>query len=350
MKILYIVPSLIQAGPVNVVRDLTRVMMEHGHDCEVAYFDDIKNRPLNNFQCRCFKHNDIKWNNYDIIHTHGFRPDLIAKLRAPRSVRNRLISTMHNLVFEENAMIHGRLKGGIISRLELWAASSHRFIVTLTNVAKEYYTRYFTPEKLTVCCNTCFLPDTGPNQDEIATIANFRESSQAEYLIGTHCFISLRKGLEQVIKALPLLPKVSFVIIGSGPEQSALEEIAKKLNVTNRVLFLGHKKDAARLLPLLDLYVIPSRSEGFPLALLEAAASGVPSVSSDIDIFKETFPDHILPKFKLDNIDSISETLKNSLEARKELGNKIQQHFLEAYSPEVFYNQHISLYKKIANK
>ena len=238
MKILYIVPSLVQAGPVNVALDLVRVMQYHGHSCDVAYFDDISNRPLNKFPCKTFKVESIQWNNYDVIHTHGFRPDLLTRVKMPKNLRKRTVSTMHNLVFEENKILHGRLLGWCISRLELWAAAKHKYIITLTNVAKDYYLPFFKKEKLKVCCNTRFPVTESPDPIDIKTIEQFKAKQNLFYLIGSHCSVTSRKGIDQIINALPSLPDIGFVLIGTGPEINNLKLLAKNMNVSDASFLL----------------------------------------------------------------------------------------------------------------
>lgn len=94
------------------------------------------------------------------------------------------------------------------------------------------------------------------------------------------------KGYDQLLAALPAaaaaVPAVTLVLVGDGPERAALEAQAEALGVRERVLFVGYRPDARRLLPLFDLYVAPSRSEGLPIALLEAMAAGCPVLVTDV--------------------------------------------------------------------
>lgn len=350
MKILYIVPSLIQAGPVNVVHDLVRVMTNHNHECTVAFIENRNDRKQNKFPCQVIIASQIEWDSYDVIHTHGFRPDLLARKNIPGKKRYKLVSTMHNLVFEENRIRFGIIKGFIYSWLELWAAKSHRNIITLTNSAKEYYKKYFITDRLNVCCNTRFITPEKPNPSDVEAITNFKKSNKIKYLIGAHCSFTHRKGLEQTIKVLANFTDVGLLLIGDGPQENLLKEEVKSRGMTNKVLFLGRRDNAARYIPLLDIFVIPSRSEGFPLSLLEAAAMGKASVSSDIEVFKTTFPeDDTLPKFPLDDIDAFAETIKKALANREELGRRIKDKFDQCYSPEAFYQQHMAVYNKALN-
>jgi len=76
--------------------------------------------------------------------------------------------------------------------------------------------------------------------------------------------------------------RFTLVLAGGGPAEPRLARMAAALGVADRVRFLGWRDDVPRLLAAADLFVSPSRSEAFPLAVIEAMASGLPVVVSDI--------------------------------------------------------------------
>jgi len=75
---------------------------------------------------------------------------------------------------------------------------------------------------------------------------------------------------------------VRFFLIGDGEEREGLEAIARKSGFGDRIRILGWRGDVEKLLGGLDIFVLPSLWEGLPLAILEAMASGLPVVASDI--------------------------------------------------------------------
>ncbi len=93
------------------------------------------------------------------------------------------------------------------------------------------------------------------------------------------------KGYDRLIEILPDLvrarPDVLLVLAGDGPDRAALESRAAALGVASHVRFLGYRPEAHTLFPAFDVYVAPSRSEGLPLALLEAMAAGCPVLVTD---------------------------------------------------------------------
>ena len=96
--------------------------------------------------------------------------------------------------------------------------------------------------------------------------------------------MTANKNHRTIIKALTLsqLGNVHYMIVGSGVCRPRLEEYAARLNVSDRVHFLGYRNDIASLLHAADVFVFPSYREGLPVALMEAMVAGVPIVASRI--------------------------------------------------------------------
>jgi glycosyltransferase involved in cell wall biosynthesis len=93
------------------------------------------------------------------------------------------------------------------------------------------------------------------------------------------------KGFDLLIDAAAMLDHgVHVVLVGGGTVEAraAMEERARRLGVSARVHFLGHRSDARAVAAACDVFVLPSRSEGFPVVMLEAMAAGVPVVAADV--------------------------------------------------------------------
>lgn len=96
-----------------------------------------------------------------------------------------------------------------------------------------------------------------------------------------------RKNHEEVIRALAEqkkkgVTKFRYFICGQGVLEEYLQNLIEELKLSNEVTLLGYRKDIRNLLYGTDLFVFPSKQEGMPVALMEAAVAGVPVRASDI--------------------------------------------------------------------
>ena len=163
-------------------------------------------------------------------------------------------------------------------------------------------------------------------------------------LIGVNCSLHKRKGLDVLLKSLQRLPdKFKLYVIGDGPGMTELQELSHSLKIDHRVRFCGRIQQAYKFLPFYDIYAIPSRSEGFPLSLLEAADYGCKVVCSDINIFKECFSDDEVVMFKMPSDKALADAILKA-EHNPSIAVNINRRFDKDYSPGRFYERHIEEY------
>lgn len=102
-------------------------------------------------------------------------------------------------------------------------------------------------------------------------------------IIGTAGRLEAVKGHQVLIAAMQhLAPDIRLVIAGRGSEQARLAAQAEGLGVQSRVHFLGHRDDLERILPALDVFCLPSLSEGLPRVIMEVQGADIPVVATDV--------------------------------------------------------------------
>jgi glycosyltransferase involved in cell wall biosynthesis len=104
----------------------------------------------------------------------------------------------------------------------------------------------------------------------VVTVANLRPEKGHDVLLEAAAIVVRR------------FPDARFDIVGAGPELARLTARAEALSLDAAVSFLGHCEDIPARLAAADLFVLPSRSEAFPNAILEAMAIGLPSIASAV--------------------------------------------------------------------
>jgi len=100
--------------------------------------------------------------------------------------------------------------------------------------------------------------------------------------------VSLLRAARTVVDELP---RARFLIIGDGPTRPQLEALCTELQLTPNVHFAGSRDDVARLLPAIDVFVLTSTSECFPISVLEAMACARPAVCSAVGGIPEVIKD-----------------------------------------------------------
>ncbi len=92
-----------------------------------------------------------------------------------------------------------------------------------------------------------------------------------------------QKGNDVIIRALPLLPPhVKFLVVGGGPDEKMLKDLAERLEVESRIMFVGlvPRSEAGAYRRAADIFVCPSRSEGFGIVFVSAMAEGLPVIAT----------------------------------------------------------------------
>jgi len=110
-------------------------------------------------------------------------------------------------------------------------------------------------------------------------------------LVGAIGRFERQKGFDLLIRALTEIEGVTLVLVGEGSERGRLEELARTVGVADRVVWKGWSEDARSYLGAFDVFALPSRFEGFPLALLEALLARSAVVAADVGSVREAVRD-----------------------------------------------------------
>ncbi len=98
--------------------------------------------------------------------------------------------------------------------------------------------------------------------------------------------------LETIAQVAATRPRLVALVAGDGELRDGLERYAAELGIRDRVRFLGWRRDLATIYAASDVFLLTSRNEGTPVALIEAMASGIPGVSTDVGGVKDVIESH----------------------------------------------------------
>lgn len=247
---------------------------------------------------------------YDLIHTHTPISSLITRIAFKNSRifdKCRMIYTAHGFHFFKG---NNPLKNFLFRNIEKYGA---KYTDTLITINKEDYAaaKKF---KLRKNGTVEYVPGVGIDIDKINAIQGNKEELCKELNIPVDSILLLsvgelnnNKNHKVVIECLPALPKnMHYLICGVGPLKEQHEELAKKLDVLDRLHLLGYRNDVIRIMKSCDIFIFPSKREGLSVALMEAMACGLPCIASEIrgnvDLIKNNTRNYLFDLNKCDAI------------------------------------------------
>lgn len=290
----------------------------------------------------------LKSNNIDIIHVHsgsfpygafaGFlarTPVIILTDHGRRYVRNLKI-----LVFDTACAL---IADKIIS------VSSD-----LTNFLTEK--EFISKNKIVTFINGVNTKAFCP-KPKASTIIDQLNITKDDFVIGTIGRFAEVKGQENLLRAFQIIkeqcPQAKLVLVGDGPDKDALMQLAQSLVLTEDVIFTGKRNDISDLLSIMDVFALPSLMEGTSIALLEAMASGIACVATNVGGNPGVITDGVdglLAKVS-DPVDLAEKILFliNNTERRQQICQQAVDKVTNNYSLDANIKQHQDLYRRLLN-
>ncbi len=215
---------------------------------------------------------------YDVIHgQHAFTPLALKFVAAGRKVGAATVLTTHSINFENSFFL--RLLAHITYPYYRYQLSNPHRIIAVSRAAKVFIKK-FTKVPVEVIPNgvNTRMFHNGWEKDEIKRELGI-EGEMVLY-VGR---IDPRKGLDVLIRAMKDVDG-TLVVAGAGKGLEKMIKVAEEENVRKKVLFLGHVSygELPRIYGASDVFVLPSVSEAFGIVLLEAMASGVPVIGTQV--------------------------------------------------------------------
>lgn len=173
------------------------------------------------------------------------------------------------------------------------------------------------------------------------------------YIVGNVGRLSEQKGMEYYVQAMPDIlenhPEARFLIIGSGEDQKKLNDMVNQLNIEDKVFFMGYRTDIQNLISQIDLMVLSSLWEGFPLTPIEAFSVGKTIVATAVDGTVEIVKDRkngllIKPRNYKQISDKVCWMIEHPEEKKKMEKNALESYRVE-FSMDKFTEGYIKCYE-----
>lgn len=286
----------------------------------------------------------------DLIHAHQCTPWFYAAL-------SRVLYSSPKLLFEE----HGRhyperysWKKNFINRWFIQNLTNK--IVAVSADVRQRLVKYegISANRIEVIYNGVQPPKT-IGVEKRATLRQELGFAPDDFVVGTVGRLDPIKNLPMFLQAFTAArlqhKNLKALLVGDGPDFNLLKTLCAKLKVTDHVIMPGYRQDATDLLQCMDLFVLCSLSEGTSMALLEAMASEIPAVVTDVggnpELISHGKNGWLIPSDAVNDLSQVIEQAWSSKDKRLQKARQAKKDFEKYFAFSEMISNYKLLYQKI---
>lgn len=318
-------------------KERTRTYIEKLKQMDIVLHNiHFAREPINKKNIAAYKELKLLINteNFDLIHCHTPAASVITRIAARKSRKKGTVVmySCHGFHFHNSSPKKNWI---IYYPVERFLSRFCDYIITIN---KEDYKRALTFHAK----NVRYIPSVGVDIKRIKNIVINREAKKESIGVPRDAVLLLsvgelieRKNHEIIIRALARIrnPNIYYAIAGKGPLEEYLKDLATTLGISKHVILLGFRTDVFELYHAADISAFPSKIEGLGLAGVEAMASGVPLVSSNVHGILDYVIDGktgyaVFP----DDIDGFAQAI-DKLASNEELRKSMKEDCIKAVEP-----------------
>jgi glycosyltransferase involved in cell wall biosynthesis len=286
----------------------------------------------------------------DLLHCHGYKEDFYGLLSLPRIP---VIATYHNHLFNRTTR-----SLTIYSWLDAQLIRYFDHIVAVSSPIHEELLRNRVPHhKLSRITNGIdvrpFRDVSELDRQRVKESLNLPMDATVVGMVGS---LTVEKGHIVAVQAFARMhadvPKAHLAIVGSGPQHSAVTDEIERHGLSDRVTLCGRRSDIPAVMQAFDVFAMPSLQEGLPIALLEAMASGLPVVASNVGDIGTAITDGLSGRLvPAGNVAALAETLKDVMldrHLRERLGKAARTCVEGKFSSQHMAQDYCDLYERLA--
>lgn len=241
----------------------------------------------------------------DVIHAHDYKTDLYGLLLGRGGGRAKLIATAHGWTRDS-------AKVKVYEKIDLATLRHYDRVIAVSEATRrDLIEGGVAEERITLLRNGIderswtATNGAGDLRDELGV-------APGELVVGTVTRLSPEKGVDLFVEMAAKVDaflcsrlgprnvkRATFVVLGDGREKAAILEQARRAGIAQKIKFLGHRRDVLAAMNTFDVFVLPSRIENAPNALLEGMSCEKPCVAFDVGGMRETMGDagRLVPAF-----------------------------------------------------
>jgi glycosyltransferase involved in cell wall biosynthesis len=286
----------------------------------------------------------------DVLHLNSSKLGLLGAFAGRRAGVSRIIFTAHGWPHMESRPLWWK----VMAWLGSWwtIALSHKIICVSESDRRGAPTLLFRDKLALVYNGISDFPRLPREEARAALIKRSHDLSKYSTWLVMNAELHPNKGIGTAIRAVAELAHrhsdIALVVCGEGQSRNGLAELALELGVSSRVFLLGFVPEARQFLNAADIYLMPSRKEGFPFALLEAGLASLPVIAAKVGGIPEVITDHktglYMPR---DNTHILAQAIVfylNNPDKAAQYGAQLREHVLSNFSEEKMVTLTLALY------
>jgi len=289
----------------------------------------------------------IKDNGYDVIHTHGYKSDILGVLAAKKA-GIRSVVTPHG--FENAEDIKLRLFIWLGNKMMKYANVVVPLSKALCEDVKGFGVKHSKIEYVQNGVDLSEVEEQKVKDNKLISEGDAKRIGFVGQMISRKNIIDILDIFETLAEKHP---NITLSLLGDGESRAELEEHTKSLNHKNRVEFMGYRDDRLELLQSFDLFVMTSTLEGIPRCLMEATAMGIPVAAYNIagvdQLIEHDTTGLLAPLGEKETLATYWEELLFDEEKAKKLSNNACEFVNKNYAGKRMAKEYIEVFKQLLN-
>nr|QEQ70618.1 WbwZ protein [Vibrio parahaemolyticus]QOS24158.1 O-antigen biosynthesis glycosyltransferase WbnH [Vibrio parahaemolyticus] len=363
LKIVYVITKADEIGGAQVhVRDLSVLAQKDNHEVTVIVGEpgrlvcqlQKENVPviivpelqrdiniIKDIKCIYKLHRIIDRLDPDLITLHSSKAGVVGRVVA-KLLKKKVIFTAHGWAFADGV---NEKRKKLYIKIEKTLTKFTNKIITVSEQDKK-----LALENGVACGDRQIVIHNGVHNQVSSAIYN-RDNNIVRLVMVAR--FSEQKDHETLLQALAGITHLPWTLdlVGKGPNLDSIAKLANKLNLGDRVNFLGERDDVPDILYSSDIFLLISNWEGYPLSILEAMGCGLPIIASDVGGVSEAVVNekngYLISRKDIKNLESCLSILIEDRDLRRKISTINSEEFMEKHSVESMYRKTMNVYNEV---